>query len=148
MSYGGEKSAAHVLRSPRVPEMGGHRALVGSSPSLMAALSIADAVATNDCVVLLEGESGTGKELFARRIHSRSRRGGGPFIPLNCAGISESLFESQLFGHIRGAFTGAVAETLGVVRAAEGGTLLLDEVSDIPLHLQPKLLRLIQEREV
>jgi len=114
----------------------------------MAALSIADSVATNDCVVLLEGESGTGKELFAHRIHSRSRRSGGPFIPLNCPGISESLFESQLFGHIRGAFTGAVTETLGVVRAAEGGTLLLDEVSEIPLHLQPKLLRLIQEREV
>jgi len=137
-----------ALRSPRASDRGVHPVLIGSSPSLMAALSIADAVATNDCVVLLEGESGTGKELFARRIHSRSRRGGGPFIPLNCPGISESLFESQLFGHIRGAFTGAVVETLGVVRAAKGGTLLLDEVSEIPLHLQPKLLRLIQEREV
>ena len=148
MNYGGETFQAHVVRSPRGSEPGGGRLLIGSSPTLMAALSIADAVATNDCVVLLEGESGTGKELFARRIHQRSKRNAGPFIPLNCAGISESLFESQLFGHIRGAFTGAVAETLGVVRSAEGGTLLLDEVGDIPLHLQPKLLRLIQEREV
>lgn len=123
-------------------------ALIGSSPSFLAALAMADAVATNDCVVLLEGESGTGKELFARRIHRRSRRRDKPFIPLNCAGISESLFESQLFGHVRGAFTGAIAQTLGVVRAAEGGTLLLDEVSEIPLHLQAKLLRLIQQREV
>ncbi len=111
-------------------------------------MAIADAVATNDCVVLIEGESGTGKELLARHVHVKSRRRDGPFIPVNCAGISESLFESQFFGHVRGAFTGAVSETLGVVRAAEGGTLLLDEVSEIPLHLQAKLLRLLQEREV
>jgi len=98
--------------------------------------------------VLLEGESGTGKELLARRIHFRSKRRNYPFIPVNCAGISESLFESQFFGHVRGAFTGAVTETLGIVRSAEGGTLLLDEVSEIPLHQQAKLLRLLQEREV
>ncbi len=111
-------------------------------------MAIADAVATNDCIVLIEGESGTGKELLARHVHVKSRRQNGPFIPVNCAGISESLFESQFFGHVRGAFTGAVSETLGVVRAAEGGTLLLDEVSEIPLHLQAKLLRLLQEKEV
>jgi transcriptional regulator with GAF, ATPase, and Fis domain len=109
---------------------------------------MADAVAANDSVVLLEGESGTGKELLARRIHSHSRRKGAPFIPVNCAGISDSLFESQFFGHVRGAFTGAFNETLGVVRAAEGGTLLLDEVGEIPLNLQPKLLRLLQQHEV
>ena len=111
-------------------------------------MAIADAVATNDCIVLIEGESGTGKELLARHVHVKSRRQAGPFIPVNCAGISESLFESQFFGHVRGAFTGAVAETLGVVRAAAEGTLLLDEVSEIPLHLQAKLLRLLQEKEV
>ncbi len=111
-------------------------------------MSIADAVATNDCIVLIEGESGTGKELLARHIHLKSSRKADPFIPVNCAGISESLFESQFFGHVRGAFTGAVTETLGVVRAAEGGTLLLDEVSEIPLHIQAKLLRLLQEKEV
>ncbi len=122
--------------------------LIGSCSLFRNVVAIADAVATNDCVVLVEGESGTGKELLARHIHVKSRRKADPFIPVNCAGISESLFESQFFGHVRGAFTGAVTETLGVVRAAEGGTLLLDEVSEIPLHLQAKLLRLLQEKEV
>jgi len=148
MKSGGETSEQRVVRSPRAGDYGSGEVLIGSSPVFRRVVAVADAVATNDCVVLLEGESGTGKELLARRIHFRSRRKGDPFIPVNCAGISETLFESQFFGHVRGAFTGAVSETLGVVRAAEGGTLLLDEVSDIPLHLQPKLLRLLQEREV
>jgi transcriptional regulator with PAS, ATPase and Fis domain len=122
--------------------------LVGASAPFRNVLRLADAVAANDCVVLLEGESGTGKELLARRIHTRSKRGRGPFIPVNCPGISSSLFESQFYGHVRGAFTGASSDTLGVVRAAEGGTLLLDEIGELPLHLQPKLLRLLQQREV
>jgi two-component system response regulator HydG len=122
--------------------------LIGRSLLFSQVVCVADAVAANDCVVLVEGESGTGKELLARRIHCRSRRSEGPFIPVNAASISESLFESQFFGHLRGAFTGATADTLGMVRAAEGGTLLLDEVGDLPLHLQPKLLRVIQEKEV
>lgn len=121
---------------------------IGESQLFRHVLAMADAVATNDAVVLLEGESGTGKELIAHRIHSHSRRYDAPFIPVNCAGISDSLFESQFFGHVRGAFTGAFNETLGVVRAAEGGTLLLDEVGEIPLHLQPKLLRLLQQHEI
>ncbi len=129
-------------------ENGSSCRLIGSSSLFCNVVAIADAVASNDCLVLLEGESGTGKELLARRIHGKSKRRNKPFIPVNCAGISESLFESQFFGHIRGAFTGAVSETLGVVRAAEGGTLLLDEVSEIPLHLQAKLLRLLQEWEI
>ncbi len=107
-----------------------------------------DAVATNDCVVLLEGESGTGKELLARRIHQQSARNSGPFIPVNCPAISDTLFESQFYGHVKGAFTGANTDTLGVVRAADGGVLMLDEVGELQLHLQPKLLRLLQEREV
>ena len=122
--------------------------LVGASVPFRNVLKLIDAVAANDCVVLLEGESGTGKELLARRIHARSKRATGPFIPVNCPGISSSLFESQFYGHIRGAFTGAATDTLGVVRAAEGGTLLLDEIGELPLHLQPKLLRLLQQREV
>jgi two-component system response regulator HydG len=122
--------------------------LIGPSRLFQQVLRIVDSVATNDCVVLLEGESGTGKELLARRIHTRSRRRGAPFIPVNCASINETLFESQFYGHVKGAFTGAAVDTLGVVRAAEAGTLLLDEVGDLPLHLQPKLLRLLQEREV
>ena len=122
--------------------------LIGRSPLFQQILSVVDSVAQNDCVVLIEGESGTGKELVARRIHTRSQRREGPFIPVNCPGISESLFESQFYGHLRGAFTGANTDTLGVVRAAEGGTLLLDEVGEMELHLQPKLLRLLQEREI
>ena len=137
-----------VGRSPHAQGLDAPDAIIGSSPAFKRVLAVAEAVASNDCVVLLEGESGTGKELVARLIHGRSKRAHGPFIPVNCAGISETLFESQLFGHIRGAFTGAISETLGVVRAAEGGTLLLDEVSEIPFHLQSKLLRLLQEREV
>ena len=149
MRTGGDRrSDPPVVRSPHPAEAGPGQALIGSSRLFRRVVTVADAVATNDCVVLLEGESGTGKELIARRIHHRSRRSHQPFIPLNCPAVSESLFESQLFGHARGAFTGAVVETLGVVRAAEGGTLLLDEVSEIPMQLQPKLLRLLQDREI
>ncbi len=122
--------------------------LIGVSSLFRHVLSVADAVASKDCIVLLEGESGTGKELLARRIHSASARASGPFIPVNCPGISESLFESQFYGHVKGAFTGAAGETLGVVRASEGGTLMLDEIGELPLHLQPKLLRMLQQGEV
>jgi len=148
MKTGGDTAQKRADRSPHAKDIGFGEILIASSPLLQRVVAIADAVASNDCVVLLEGESGTGKELLARRIHHRSKRQVGPFIPVNCASITESLFESQLFGHVRGAFTGAVTETLGVVRAAERGTLLLDEVSEIPKHLQPKLLRLIQAREI
>jgi len=111
-------------------------------------LRIVDTVALSDCCVLLEGESGTGKELLARRLCAKSRRWNRPMIPVNCAGVSPSLFESQFFGHVRGAFTGAEQSMLGLVRAADGGTLFLDEVAEIPLNLQSKLLRVIQEQEV
>ena len=107
-----------------------------------------DTVAESDCSVLIEGESGTGKELIARRLHAESPRRGKPFIPVNCAGVSETLFESQFFGHVRGAFTGAEQSMLGLVRSAEGGTLFMDEVGEIPLNLQPKLLRVLQDGEV
>jgi transcriptional regulator with PAS, ATPase and Fis domain len=128
---------------------GGSRyVLIGISSLFRAILDVVDAVADKDCPVLLEGESGTGKELIARRIHVKSRRSSGPFIPVNCPATTETLFESQFYGHVKGAFTGADNDTLGVVRAAEGGTLLLDEVGELPLHLQPKLLRLLQEREI
>ena len=123
-------------------------AIVGVSQSLCEVLRLADNVASSDCCVLIEGESGTGKELLARRIWAQSRRARRPFIPVNCAGITETLFESQFFGHVRGAFTGAEQNMLGVIRAADGGTVFLDEVSEIPLHLQPKLLRVLQEQEV
>lgn len=146
MSAGGTQSQYVGVGSPELyPSV---PVLVGISSLFKQVVSVADEVATNDCVALLEGESGTGKELLARRIHRRSARAKGPFIPVNCGGISESIFESQFYGHVKGAFTGAVTDTLGIVRAAEGGTLLLDEVGDLPLHLQPKLLRVLHEQEV
>lgn len=122
--------------------------LVGSSPAFKQLLAIVDSVAGNDCIVLLEGESGTGKELIAQRIHEKSARANQPFIPVNCPAVSETLFESQFYGHVKGSFTGAASDTLGMVRAADGGTLFLDEIGELPIHLQPKLLRLLQEKEV
>ncbi len=122
--------------------------LIGKSPAFQRLLCIADAVAGNDSIVLLEGESGTGKELVARRIHQNSARSDGPFIPVNCPAVTETLFESQFYGHIKGSFTGAEGDMLGIVRAAENGTLFLDEIGELPLRLQPKLLRLLQYREV
>ncbi len=123
-------------------------AFVGVSVATEEVISLVDMVAQSDCCVLIEGESGTGKELVARRLHANSPRRDKPFIPVNCAGISETLFESQFFGHIRGAFTGAEQTMLGLVRSAEGGTLFMDEVGEVPLNLQPKLLRVLQDGEV
>jgi transcriptional regulator with PAS, ATPase and Fis domain len=122
--------------------------IIGVSQEMRDVVKLAETVAPSDCCVLIEGESGTGKELIARRVYSRSRRRNEPFIPVNCAGISETLFESQFFGHVRGAFTGAEQNMLGLIRTAHGGTLFLDEVSEIPLGQQPKLLRVLQEQEV
>jgi formate hydrogenlyase transcriptional activator len=121
--------------------------IVGSSPALQQALQLASIVAPTDSTVLLYGETGTGKELFASLIHDLSRRAGGPFIRLNCAAIPEGLLESELFGHERGAFTGAIAQRVGRFEAANHGTLFLDEIGDIPLNLQSKLLRVLQEQE-
>ncbi len=110
------------------------------------ALEVAFKTAATEATILLRGESGTGKGVLARSIHARSRRAAGPFVTVACPSLSAELLESELFGHVQGAFTGAVRDTLGKVAAAEGGTLFLDEIGDLPLGLHPKLLRLLQER--
>ena len=122
--------------------------IVGRSPLLQRALQRARAAASTGADVLIEAESGTGKELLARFIHNASDRCGRPFIAVNCAAVPETLLESELFGHGRGAFTGAVASRPGKFELANGGSILLDEIGDLPLDLQPKLLRALQEREV
>jgi NtrC-family two-component system response regulator AlgB len=115
-------------------------------PAMQAALEMAFQVAGSEATVLIHGESGTGKGVLARAIHGRSRRADRPFVTVSCPSLSTELLESDLFGHVRGAFTGAVKDTEGKVAAAEGGTLFLDEVGDLPLPLQPKLLRFLQEK--
>jgi DNA-binding NtrC family response regulator len=122
-------------------------AIVGSATSLLRALERARHAARTDADVLIEAESGTGKELFARYIHENSDRKEQPFIAVNCAAVPEHLLESELFGHVRGAFTGATSSKAGKFELADGGTLLLDEIGEMPIHLQPKLLRALQERE-
>jgi len=115
-------------------------------PTMREALDMAFTTAATEATILIRGESGTGKGVLARAIHARSQRAGGPFVTVHCPSLSAELLESELFGHAVGAFTGAVRDTIGKVAAAEGGTILLDEIGDLPLALQPKLLRLLQER--
>ena len=122
--------------------------IVGVSDSLARVRAHVERVAASDCPVLIEGESGTGKELIARHLHGASPRRDRVFIPVNCASASPALFESQFFGHVRGAFTGAQQDMLGWIRSADRGVLFLDEVSEIPLGLQAKLLRILQDGEV
>src|SRR6202034_770202 len=121
--------------------------LIGSSPKFRALLTEVERVAPVDSAVLIQGETGTGKEVIARAIHEASPRRNHRFVALNCAAIPSALLESELFGHERGAFTGACTQTKGRFQMADGGTLFLDEIGDMPLELQPKLLRALQERE-
>ena len=125
----------------------GFERIIGSSPALESVLAQVERVAPTDSTVLVLGETGTGKELIARAIHHISTRCGRPFVKLNCAAIPFDLLESELFGHEKGAFTGAIAQKIGRFEMADTGTLFLDEIGDIPLALQPKLLRVLQEQE-
>ncbi len=151
------EGAREFLPLPADPELiaailqaasGETHTLVARDALMLSTLRRAEQVAGAEASVLITGESGTGKEVLARHIHRRSRRSGGPFVALNCAAIPENLLESELFGHEKGAFSGALARRIGKFEAAHGGTLLLDEVSEMDLRLQSKLLRAIQEREV
>lgn len=126
----------------------GTSGLIGESRLFQKVLDLVERVAPSDATVLLNGESGTGKELIARAIHQQSRWSSGPFVPVNCGAIPESLIESELFGHKKGAFTGAIADRIGYFREAMNGTLFLDEIGELPLSVQAKLLRVLQERVV
>ncbi len=149
--------AAEFLPLPPDPDLiaaileaasGSSHPLLARDPAMLRLLRRAEQIAPSDASVLIGGESGTGKEVLARRIHAKSRRAAGPFIAMNCAAIPDTLLESELFGHERGAFSGALARRIGKFESAQGGTLLLDEVSEMDARLQAKLLRALQEREI
>ena len=137
-----DTGAADAWRVRHAPSMLGH------APTLLALFDVLSRVAPTDCSILVSGETGTGKELVARAIHAASGRGGKPFVPVNCAAIPEQLMESELFGHARGAYSGAQNARAGRFQAADRGTLFLDEIGEMPLVLQAKVLRALQEKEV
>src|SRR5689334_20077791 len=138
--------AERHVRNERQSENDMHE-IIGSSPVMQALLNQIGVVAPTDSTVLIQGETGTGKELVAKAVHKLSHRNGAPFVTLNCAAIPTGLLESELFGHERGAFTGAITQRIGRFELANRGTVFLDEIGEVPLDLQSKLLRILQERE-
>jgi len=149
-SVDSDSSPAHSALSNSAPlasSLGGApNRIVGLSSAITVVRDVATSIAPRRSTVMLLGETGTGKEMLARHIHMQSERADKPFVPVDCSAMTETLFESQLFGHVRGAFTGAVRESLGFIRAADGGTLFIDEVGELSVLLQAKLLRVLQER--
>ena len=141
------ENTLHTDLTERVSSGTGFEQIIGRSLGLRRVLQMVETVAGGDSTVLLLGETGTGKELIARAVHGHSPRKARPFVKLNCAAIPTGLLESELFGHERGSFTGAIAQKIGRLEVAHQGSLFLDEIGDIPLELQPKLLRVLQERE-
>jgi transcriptional regulator with PAS, ATPase and Fis domain len=136
-------NSAHPIFSDRFSNQ-----FIGKSEAFDSILKLVNIIASRRCPVIISGETGVGKEMVARQIHFASNRADKPFIPVDCTTLTGQLFESQLFGHVKGAFTGAVDSTLGFFRAADGGTVFLDEISEIPIELQAKLLRVLQESSV
>ena len=132
----------------RHPPDSAFEGMIGSSPAMLKLFKMIERVAKSDVSVAISGESGTGKELVASAIHQRSSRARGPLIKINCGAIPENLIESELFGHEKGAFTGAIKRTLGRFELADGGTLFLDEIGELPLNMQVKLLRVLQENTI
>jgi len=146
MSRGDERAEHHHLRE-RVREQFSFASVIGRSTPMTQLFELVQAVAGSEANILVQGENGTGKELIANAIHFNSTRANGPFIKINCASIPKDLIESELFGYKKGAFTGATSDRVGLVEMAEGGSLLLDEIGDMPGYLQTKLLRVLQERQ-
>jgi len=138
----------NVELEKRLDERFGFEGIIGKSAPMQRVFEVLTQVSGTNATVLITGESGTGKELIAKAIHQNSQRKHGPFVPLNCAALSEGVLESELFGHVKGAFTGAIRSRAGKFEYASGGTLFLDEVGDMPLSVQAKLLRVIEDREV
>ncbi len=141
-------TAALKLKSVAQPRVSSTSGLAGASPAIERLRTLIAKVARSQAPVYISGESGTGKELVARMVHDAGPRSDGPFVPINCGAIPTELMESELFGHQKGSFTGAVSDKIGLIQTAEGGTLFLDEVADLPLHMQVKLLRVIQEKTI
>jgi DNA-binding NtrC family response regulator len=141
-------SIAPGSSSQSAPWLDSENWVLGRNPAVRQIARHVERAATADCTVLVSGETGTGKELWGSLVHATGPRREKPFLPVNCAALTVTLAESQLFGHEKGSFTGAVGRSVGVFRAAEGGTVFLDEVGEMPLELQPKLLRVLQQREV
>ena len=142
------KLVGSALKLSRTDEVPGKALMVGASPAIIELRGMIDKVARSQAPVHITGESGTGKELVARMIHEQGAQAEGPFVPVNCGAIPSELMESEFFGHVKGAFTGAISENKGLLQSAEGGTLFMDEIADLPLAMQVKLLRVIQEKTV
>jgi two-component system response regulator HydG len=138
----------NVALQSRLDSKFGFRQIIGNSPKMQEIFDLLRQISATNATVLITGESGTGKELVAAAIHANSQRRRGPFVALNCAALSEGVLESELFGHEKGAFTGAIGQRKGRFEYADGGTLFLDEIGDIPLSTQVKLLRVIETREI
>jgi DNA-binding NtrC family response regulator len=138
----------NIMIKQRLKDRFSYDQLIGRSPKMQQIYEMIDRISTGSPTVLIQGESGTGKELVANVIHQNSIRRDKPFIPVNCGAISEGLLESELFGHVKGAFTGAIKDNIGLFKAADGGTIFLDEIAEVPTALQVKLLRALQERKI